>query len=123
MSHCRTMRASGVFVVLVTAALAGCGSPSPPACPNLLPPSCPSPAPSFSADVDPIIQGHCAPCHAPDGIEPTHPFQTYDQIFAQRTQVLSQVHACKMPPDGGVPLSDDEKRTLLGWLVCDAPNN
>ena len=38
--------------------------------------------------------------------------------------MLDQVYACAMPPsDAGVTLSLEEREALLGWLVCNAPNN
>ena len=49
------------------------------------------------------------------------PFSAYDQVYSQRSQILNQVYACKMPPDGAEPLSPEERKTLLTWLVCGAP--
>jgi hypothetical protein len=68
------------------------------------------------------MQARCEPCHAPGGTAPKV-LETYDEVYADRTAMLVRVNGCIMPPaDAGV-LSDDEKRTILGWLVCQAPNN
>lgn len=114
----------GLFALGVAAVSAGCGSPSPaPAC-SVPVTSCPAVVPSYSKDVAPVIARRCAPCHAPGGLESNRPYQTYDQVKSVQVGILFQVRSCKMPPaDGGTPLSDDEKATLLGWLYCDAPNN
>lgn len=93
---------------------AGCGSPTP---------TCPSTAPSFSADVLPILESRCAPCHGPGGVEAGRPLVDYASVHASRTSVLTQVFYCKMPPAGASPLTADEKLTILSWLACEAPNN
>jgi len=88
------------------------------------PVSCPSGTPpSYADDVAPVIAARCGACHAPNGQEPSKLFGTYTQVFAQRTSVLGQLHACKMPPAGAPTLTSDERRVVLTWLVCGAPNN
>jgi len=95
-------------------------------CPMDLPASCPDPAPSYSTQVSGIIQSYCVPCHSPTGVESSLPFVTYDDITGtpgRFTDMLGQVHACRMPPpDAGQPPEAD-RVALLGWLVCGAPNN
>ncbi len=101
-------------------------------CPNDLPASCPTPAPSYAADVVPVIQQYCFPCHASGGIEAQHfDYSTYAGVYASRAVVLTQVNDCLMPPsapvpgvDGGTtPLTIEARLALLGWLVCGAPDN
>jgi hypothetical protein len=119
------MRGRHVLVAYAALATAGaCGGPAID-CPNDVPPSCPSPAPSFSGEVQGVIQSRCAPsCHEPGGQEENRPLQRYaDQIYPQRKQMLLQVGSCRMPLAGATPLTADERQALLGWLVCGAPNN
>jgi hypothetical protein len=92
-------------------------------CPNDLPASCPVPEPSFSADVEPIFQSHCVPCHSPGGAVPDKPFTTYAGISKLKTNVLTQVYACKMPPSTAPQLDEQQRAELLAWLVCGAKDN
>jgi hypothetical protein len=104
--------------------LAACTA-DPPAtsdCPDDLPEECPSPAPTWSADVAPIVARTCATCH--DGAIQSPILQDRDTIFASRGPVLDQVYACLMPPPtSGLALDDDERAAFLGWLVCGAPDD
>ena len=94
------------------------------ACPQDLPASCPSKVPSYKADVEPIVQRRCAPCHLNGGVEAaTHNFGTYDGIYRDRSDVLSQVYSCRMPQAPAPALSTAERALVLDWLVCHAPNN
>jgi len=105
--------------------LIACGSSdSSSNCPSDLPASCPSPAPTYQSTIAPLIYELCVPCHSPGGQEESRPFLTYDEVFAQRTEILSQVYACMMPLRGSSQhLSPQERAQLLAWLVCGAPNN
>ena len=104
-----------------------CSSPSEdstPSCPNDLPASCPDPAPSYASDVAPLMQARCFPCHDNGGTAGAKLlFTNYAQVFSHRQAILSQVHACRMPPAGASGLSASERATLQGWLVCHAPDN
>jgi len=73
--------------------------------------------------VAPIVEARCLDCHSPGGKAESTPLSEYAQIFAIRTTVLTRVYGCKMPPEGAPELTDDERATLLGWLVCGAKNN
>jgi predicted CXXCH cytochrome family protein len=93
-------------------------------CPNDLPTACPSAVPSFSRDVQPVMQGQCGTCHSASGTAPDHRFLTYTDAFSQRSAFLNQVYSCKMPPPGAVEgLSVPSRELVLTWLVCNAPNN
>ena len=92
-------------------------------CPNDLPGACPSPAPSWSREVSRVVGRSCTPCHSPTGAVANRPLGTWAEVFAQRQPVLTQVYSCRMPNDGGVPLTVDERQAVLGWLVCGAPQN
>lgn len=123
--------AAPVFVFFLSQA-AGCGGGGSSAdpdgaagCPNDLP-ECPDPsaAPSYQTEVAPIIEAECLACHGPGGTEQgSHDLSTYDSLYPQRTDVLTQVYNCRMPPGGVAPLSPDDRQTLLTWLVCGAPDN
>ena len=71
----------------------------------------------------PLLQVRCGACHAPDGVEASRPFQTYEQIYPQRTNILTQLHACLMPPADQPQPTAAERGILFGWLVCGAMNN
>ena len=86
--------------------------------------------PSFETDVLPIFQQVCDNCHAPDAPKADRqtPYLTnYQQIYgpsagseagAINIQVFDN---CAMPPaNAPVPLSDDQRQTLLVWLACGA---
>ena len=92
-------------------------------CPDDLPGACPSTPPSYAKDVAPAIQSSCTPCHAPGGGASDRLLTDYADAFANRGSALNQIHACRMPPRGAPPLSDANRKILLDWLVCGAPNN
>lgn len=109
------------LAIVAALGLAACGGGG--SCPNDLPSSCPSPAPSYANDVAPIVSAHCLKCHGPGGVSANIALGDYPSISARRSQVLNQIYACRMPPPGEQPLTSDERQTLLGWLVCGAPEN
>ena len=112
------------LVAALGATLVACGGPRTSGdCPNDLPKSCPSPAPSYQANVAPIINLRCVTCHSPGGQEASRPLQTYSQVYSERSAVLNQVYACNMPPGSAAQPTEQEREALLGWLVCGAPQN
>ena len=118
-------------IALVVAAAAACSSTGPaPAtdagaiCPSDLPAACPAPPPSYRDRVSTIIESKCGPCHADGGVAVAgHDFTTYGDVYRQRSAVLNQVYGCVMPPRDAGALTAEERATLLGWLVCKAPND
>jgi predicted CXXCH cytochrome family protein len=93
-------------------------------CPNDLPSACPSAVPSFSRDIQPLMQGQCGTCHSASGSAPDRRFLTYADAFSQRTAFLNQLYSCRMPPPGAVEgFSVPRRELVLTWLVCNAPNN
>ncbi len=92
-----------------------------PNCPNDLPPDndCATATPVY-ADVAPIFASRCSVCHHSGGYETMYLFDTYDQIYANRGRILTQIYACRMPPSCAPNLSGDERATMLKWLVCGA---
>jgi mono/diheme cytochrome c family protein len=92
-------------------------------CPDDIPAACPASPPTYAKDIAPVIQGSCATCHTPGGRQPDRLLTNYDEVFAQRGVVLTQVNACRMPPRDAPPLSAEARKALLAWLVCGAQNN
>jgi hypothetical protein len=94
-------------------------------CPtNDVPKTCPSPAPSWSADVQPILAARCWSCHADGGVAVQDmDLGSYASVYGGRTTVLSQVYGCRMPPSGEPQLTPAERATVLGWFACGAPND
>ena len=111
---------------LTVVLLAGCTGSKPDSdtgCPNDLPAACPADVPDYGTDIAPIIEDRCLSCHSPGGEGSVgHDFTTYQTLYNQQTDVLSQVYGCKMPPSGATPLSTAERTLLLDWLVCGAPD-
>ncbi len=93
------------------------------ACPDDLPAACPSVQPSYAKDVAPVVQQACTPCHAPGGQQSNRQLVTYAGAFGNRSPMLNQVHACRMPPRDAPPLDAEGRKVLLDWLVCGAPDN
>jgi hypothetical protein len=50
-------------------------------------------------------------------------FSTYQGVHKNFGSILSNVYGCLMPPPDAGGLTDAQRRTLLGWLVCAAPDN
>jgi uncharacterized membrane protein len=92
-------------------------------CPNDLPASGPTPPPSYAKDIAPIVEQTCATCHFPGGPEADRQLVTYDELHADRSAALNQIHACNMPPPTSSPLTAKERLLLQSWFVCGAPNN
>jgi uncharacterized membrane protein len=116
--------------VVAFAVLAACSaSTSPPSggCPINPEVTCPASPPSWKTAVQPLIDGHCAPCHLDGGIETkaAHKvdFSTYDGVHSNLSPIVSAVGSCTMPPRDAGALSPDEAQTLLEWCHCGAPNN
>jgi hypothetical protein len=85
------------------------------------PTSCPADGPTWET-VAPIVGARCAaPCHYGQ-IDGPWPLYTYQQVVDWYDVVRSDLLNCTMPPpDSGVPMTDDERHTILTWLRCDTP--
>jgi hypothetical protein len=101
------------------------GDPAPPNCPDDQPSQsdCPDATPSYQSEIAPIIQERCTVCHVPGGLEPDKLFDSYERILPQRARMLVFIYSCRMPPTCATQLTSDERRKLLKWFVCSAPNN
>jgi hypothetical protein len=93
-----------------------------PNCPKDVPRDCPDAAPSYSASVAPLIEADCLPCHRLGGQGPVL-LETYREVFKERTTILGKLASCRMPPPCATQPSPTERRRVLQWLVCGAPNN
>ena len=124
LSRC-DVRAAVVLALAAVATGAGCTSETPAqSCPNDLPSGCPATPPSYAHDVAPVIERRCYPCHGPGGAQSAlHDFSRYDVVHTQRRTVLNEVYACVMPPRDAAAPTSDERKTLLTWLTCGAPDN
>lgn len=110
----------------------GCGAGGSPAgttvdCKPGLPTTdaCATSAPSYTAEIAPLVQERCLGCHFTGNPNSTVVLTTQAQLNRQTQLVETQVYRCDMPPvdDGGIPLTDAQRTLLLQWLVCGAPNN
>lgn len=94
-------------------------------CPSDLPSdaACASALPSYEREVAPIIEQRCATCHYPGNTQSGDVFDDYAAVYSRRQTALTRVYSCVMPPEGAAPLTLDERRALLQWFVCGAPEN
>ncbi|MEP7251471.1 MAG: hypothetical protein ABI683_03800 [Ginsengibacter sp.] len=79
----------------------------------------------FLADVQPIINSHCATspgCHAAGSINAGGPLTNYTEVFNQRLKINLAVSANSMPlpPD---TLSSAQKNKIICWINSGAPDN
>ncbi len=87
-------------------------------------------APTFSADVAPILYENCVACHRPDHLAPMS-LITYDDVRPWARAVKSKVVSREMPPWGAdssvraytndVSLSEDEIGVIAAWVDGGAP--
>jgi hypothetical protein len=94
-------------------------------CPEGGYPTCPSMVPSYSAQVRPIIDVWCAPCHfnGGSGTGKGDDFSTLEGFRYHLDTELQQLVLCLMPPADAAVLSPANRKALLEWLVCDGPDN
>jgi uncharacterized membrane protein len=119
----RTVQFATTLALGLTLAACGEGA-APDACVVDVPKTCPANAPSYNAQVQPLMANRCLPCHAPGGVaDARRDFTTHERVAQHRSAMLTQLSACLMPPANGTPLQPHERQLLLQWLVCDAPNN
>jgi hypothetical protein len=85
---------------------------------------CPTASPSY-IDVAPIFAARCSICHQPGGLDSTFRFDSYAAIYNNRQtklDIFTQIYNCRMPPQCAPNLSPDERKVMLEWFVCGAPN-
>ncbi len=102
----------------VLVALAGCAAGAQAARPSV---SCTGPQVTYVADVRPILEKRCFACHAGGGpAAEEHDFTQVETLRTQRQQLVDDVNAHAMPPQGRPPLEDAEAQILLRWAACGA---
>jgi mono/diheme cytochrome c family protein len=111
-------------------AVAACSNSPQPAASNCATVSsdCPSPPPSWSKDVQPLVQQYCVMCHQPGGVgESLADLTSYTNVFRARAEITYQVSQCLMPNQDASPpppqLSTAQRETIVSWIGCMAPNN
>lgn len=90
--------------------------------------TCPATPPSWQNDVQPLIVTYCLTCHSDGGVAPsTFDYTSYQGVFKNRAEMLTQIYQCLMPLAGASPPAAQpdptERQTLVSWLVCGAPEN
>jgi hypothetical protein len=93
-------------------------------------PACPSPPPSWSMQVQQIVETYCFPCHnrGGAGLEVVKGgtadlFTTASGLRSAGTTALGDLHDCYMPPEDAAALPPADKEALMEWLVCLGPDN
>jgi uncharacterized membrane protein len=85
------------------------------------PPKCEGSAPTYAADVRPVLERRCFVCHAGNGAAAEeHDFSREETLRAQRSALADDVAARSMPPPSRPQLTDAEANTLLRWARCAA---
>ena len=108
-------------LLLISVLLAACGSKPAKNCPADEQTACVDSSLSYDAGVADIFDARCVPCHAPGGVEATLPLTDYRHVFGERMSIGGQLVTCSMPPDGSPQLTDAERKQILDWLTCGAP--
>jgi hypothetical protein len=74
------------------------------------------------AEVAPIFQKSCDPCHEDDAADGQWPLTQYDDVYPWASLVRQDLCSNAMPPaDGGVPIAAADRLALLAWIQCGAP--
>lgn len=82
--------------------------------------SCPTPAPTY-ATVAPIFKERCVVCHAPSWGGPW-PLDSYRHIADWKDDIRAHLLLCTMPPpEARIPMTRDERMTILTWIRCNLP--
>jgi predicted MPP superfamily phosphohydrolase len=79
--------------------------------------ACNGPAPSYTADVQPVLEKRCFSCHTGDGSAASDfDFSHLEGVHAARRDIAKQITAHAMPPRA--PLAASESDLLLRWIAC-----
>lgn len=106
----------------LTALVLGCAPKADKACPMDVAADClDAAALTYNADIGPIINARCTPCHAAGGVEDSILLTDYGHVTGERMTIEAQLLTCAMPPDGSPQLTSDERTQMLSWLTCGTP--
>jgi hypothetical protein len=84
------------------------------------PASCPTPAPRYP-EIAAIIKERCSSCHSPLWTGPW-PLDTYGHVADWQDTIQSNLLDCTMPPpEAGVPITVEERVSILSWIRCGLP--
>jgi hypothetical protein len=90
-------------------------------CAATVPPTCSTSTPRY-ADVEPILQKSCVPCHPGPAGATQWPLTEYEDVAPWAGVIQDQLCANAMPPvDGGVAIAEADRLTILDWVECGAP--
>jgi uncharacterized membrane protein len=90
-------------------------------CTATVPPTCSTSTPNY-ADVAPILQKNCVPCHPGPAGATQWPLTAYHDIAPWAGVIQDDVCANTMPPpDGGIAITQPDRLTILDWVQCGAP--
>jgi hypothetical protein len=117
----------GVLAACSPGPAGGDGGSDDPGCSGLTS-DCPTTPPSWQTDVQPLIAEYCLRCHGDGGIEQGQfDYTTYAGVYRNRSEMLTQLYQCQMPPfDASPPATmpaQTDRQTLVSWLACGAPDN
>lgn len=105
--------------------LTACPEPTKPdagpaVCDVELPTECTTPELRY-ADVKPVFDRNCVPCHYGQAGGPW-PLKSYSDIADWADVVRSDIAFCLMPTaDAGFTMTNEDRRKILDWLRCDFP--
>lgn len=110
-----------LLLTLALCAVPACGQSAAKSCPADEQAGCVDPSFGYDAGIGDILNARCRPCHAPGGIEQSILLSDYSHVYRERMTVGSQLVTCTMPPEGSPGLTDSERKQILDWLSCGAP--
>ncbi|MGC4100458.1 hypothetical protein [Ferruginibacter sp.] len=86
--------------------------------------SCNGITPSFTADVQPILNTVCSinsNCHASGSTNTGGPLTTYAEVNAKKASIRAQILAGIMPQSGTI--TQPQINAFICWIDSGAPNN
>jgi uncharacterized membrane protein len=109
-----------LFLVL-TALVGACGQKAGKVCPPDDQTACVDTTLAYDAGIGAILNDRCTPCHAAGGVEASVLLTDYKHVAGEQMTIGAELATCAMPPDGSAQLSDTERKQILDWLTCGAP--
>jgi|HubBroStandDraft_6_1064221.scaffolds.fasta_scaffold941891_1 hypothetical protein len=79
------------------------------------------PKPPRYADIAPIVERSCVPCHSSDASDGEWPLTEYSDVAPWAALVQDDLCTYRMPPlDGGVDITAADRLAVLDWIQCGA---